>query len=82
MPTTSVRAIPKSPRYSCTQLSKAAFWKSRKRTFKAWNACMNSCAIVPMGVMPISLAMNTLEVPRMMRGAAACKVSMTWRCHW
>ena len=28
MPTTSVSAMPRSPRYSCTQCSSAAFWKS------------------------------------------------------
>ena len=36
MPTVSVRAMPRSPRYSCTQASRAAFWKSRRRTSSAW----------------------------------------------
>ena len=39
MPTTSVSAVPKSPRYSCTQFSSAALWKSTRRVPKAWCAC-------------------------------------------
>ena len=49
MPTTSVSAMPRSPRYSWTQLSRAARWKSRRRTSSVWKVCRYSCAIVPIG---------------------------------
>ena len=81
MPTVSVRATPRSPRYSCTHSSSAARWKSRSRTPVAWKVCRYSWPMVPMGTSPRSRASSTLEVPRKNCGSSRASVASTSRCH-
>ena len=63
MPHTSDSAMPRSPRYSRAHVLKANTCESRSRGPTAWHACRYSCAIVPSGVRPSSIANFTLLVP-------------------
>jgi hypothetical protein len=81
MPTTSVSAMPRSPRYSCTQLLERGLLRSRAAARpSAWKLCRYSCAMVPIGTRPRSRASSTLDVPLKYCGTSRRKVSTTSRC--
>ena len=72
--------MPRSPRYSLAQTSKAKICESRRRGPSAWQACMYSCAMVPSGVTPCFIASQTFEVPAKRSGISRLKVPMTSSC--
>ena len=81
MPQTSDSAIPRSPRYSRAHMLNANVCESRSRGPTAWHACRYSCAIVPSGVSPCSIAKRTLLVPTKCFAMSRLSVRMTSSCH-